>query len=312
MKKTFVVSADDAGVRLDKLVVRESGHGRAAVKRLFEEGAVRLASGKKVDRNAPLPVGSEVVLTLPDVDDDGPIVVEASPAIPLAVLLERDDLVVVNKPANQPTAPLRGGETGTLANALVGRWPEMQTFGFSPREPGLLHRLDNDTSGVIVACRTKLCWEALLEAMRAEGIEKKYLAIVEDEDLGDTGTIDLPLAPHPKDARRVLACVHPRDVERLNPRPARSSFEVKQRIIGLALVEISAPRALRHQIRAHLAGVGCPIVGDALYGAKRHLELGRHALHAASVAFAGDNTVRAFFAEAPLPEELAALLTPAS
>jgi 23S rRNA pseudouridine1911/1915/1917 synthase len=308
MKKTFVVGEDDAGVRLDKLVVRESGLGRAAVKRLFELGAVRLASGRKVDRSDPLPPGSEVAMELPEISDDAPIVAEESPAIALRVVLERDDLVVVDKPSGQPSAPLRGGETGTLANALAARWPEMRTIGFSPREPGLLHRLDNDTSGVIVAVRTSAAWTSLLAAMRAEAIDKRYLAICEDQDLGDSGSIDFPLAPHPKDARRVLACVHPRDVERLAPRPARSHFEVKQRANGLALVEITAPRALRHQIRAHLAGVGCPIVGDVLYGSTSHVDLGRHALHAASVAFAGDNVVKGFLAEAALPAELAALL----
>lgn len=306
MKKTFVVGEGDAGVRLDKLVVRESGLGRAAVKQLFELGAVRLASGKKVDRNGPLAPGSEVVMDLPELSAEAPIVAEDDAG--LKVLLERPDLVVVDKPAGQPTAPLRGGETGTLANTLAARWPEMRAIGFSPREPGLLHRLDNDTSGVIVAVRTAAAWDVLLAAMRAEQIDKRYLAVCEDQDLGDTGSIDFPLAPHPKDARRVLACIHPRDVERLAPRPARSSFEVKQRANGLALVEITAPRALRHQIRAHLAGVGCPIVGDVLYGSTSHPELGRHALHAASVAFAGNDEVKGFFAEAALPPELARLL----
>lgn len=308
MKKTFVVGAEDAGIRLDKLVVRESGLGRAAVKRLFETGGVRLVSGKKVDRNEPQLPGAEVSLELPDLADDAPIVPEPSPAIALRVLLERDDVVIVDKPAGQPTAPLRGGETGTLANALAGRYPEMTAFGFSPREPGLLHRLDNGTSGVVIAARSLRVWEAMVQAMRAEAIDKRYLAICEDQDLGDSGSIDFPLAPHPKDVRRVLACIHPRDVERLSPRPARSSFVVKTRANGLALVEITAPRALRHQIRAHLAGVGCPIVGDAIYGSTQGLDLGRHALHATSVAFAGDGLVKAFFAEVALPAELAALL----
>lgn len=305
--QTFVIAEEDAGTRLDKLVVQATGLGRSAVKQLFEEGRVRVA-GKRVTKAAIAAPGKEVTVELDDRSKDAPAIPEPSPATPLVVLLERPDLVVVDKPAGQKTAPLRGGETGTLANALVGRYPEMAEVGFHAREPGLVHRLDNDTSGVVLAARNKGAFEALVAALKHDEIDKTYLAVCEDHELADDGVIDIPLAPHPKDEKRVLACLHPRDVEREKPRPARTTYEVLSRRNGFALVRAKAPRALRHQIRAHFSAIGCPLAGDALYGATRGLELGRHALHAASIGFAGDDVVDGFRAESGLPADLAALV----
>ena len=302
-----VVTEADGGTRLDKLVAAWTGLGRAAVRRLFDDGAVRVGS-RRAAKGETLAVGREVVIDVPDARADAPAAPELSPAIPLVVVLERADVVVVDKPAGQPTAPLRGGEVGTLANALVGRFPEMAAFGFAPREPGLVHRLDNDTSGVVVAARTKTAFDALVTGLKRGELARRYLAICEDHDLPAQGTIEIPLAPHPKDKRRVLACLHPSDVRRLTPRPASTDYRVLERKNGLAYVEVSAPRALRHQIRAHLAAIGGPIVGDALYGSTLGTNLGRHALHAASVAWRGDSVVAPFAAEARLPDALAALL----
>lgn len=307
-EKQWVIEQEDEGQRLDKLLAKKSGLSRAEVKRLFEEKRVRFGRNN-ASKGDVARAGGTLVVTL----QEGPeaAIPEATPAVPLRVLLEREDVVVVDKPAGQPTAPLRVGETGTLANALVGRYPEMSGFGANPKEPGLIHRLDNDTSGVLVAARTKRAFDGLVTALRGGKLHKLYLAVCHDLDgaLPDQGTIEIPLAPHPKDRRRVMACLHPRDVERLSPRPATTHYEVKQRRGDLVLVELRAPRALRHQIRAHLAAVRCPIVGDALYGAPPHESLGRHALHASSVVWGGSAAVPAFSALAPLPPELAALLS---
>ncbi len=305
MEKRLIVGEGDAALRLDKLVVREVKLGRAEVKRLFEAGKVRVGR-RAATKGEVLEVGTEVTLLL---DDDGGDAATPDPELPLVILMERDDVVVADKPAGQPTAPLRNGEIGTLANALVARYPEMAGFGFSPREPGLVHRLDNDTSGVVVAARKEPAFRALIAALKQGKLDKRYLAVCHDNGLPDRGDIDIPLAPHPKDRRRVLACLHPRDIERLDPRPALSHYEVKRRGKGFALVEIRAPKALRHQIRAHLAAIECPIAGDTLYGSTLDPELlGRHALHASSVTWGGAPGAPAFTVASPLPEVLEALL----
>lgn len=304
MKKELVVGEGEAQVRLDKLVSQREGLSRAQVKRLFDEGHVRVGR-RKAAKGELLPSGTTVTIELPDVQSDAQAVADASPSVPLVVLLERGDVVVVDKPSGQPSAPLRAGETGTLANALVGRFPEMAGVGFSPREPGLVHRLDNDTSGVVVAARSEAVFDELVAGLREGRLDKRYVALCHDGGLSDEGTIEVPLAPHPKDKKRVLACLHPADVQRLSPRPATTSYRVLSRVPGYALVELSAPRALRHQIRSHLSAIGCPIAGDVLYGSELARErLGRQALHASLVTWKGSKVVPAFSVEAPLPADI--------
>jgi 23S rRNA pseudouridine1911/1915/1917 synthase len=303
------ISAEENGQRLDKvLCARIPGLGRAAVKRLFAQGLVRIVPEAGRPRRA----------TKGDVAEAGAVVeVEigptdtaavADPGTPLEVALETDAVLVLEKPAGQPTAPLAPGERGTLANALVARYPDVRSCGFSPREPGLCHRLDTDTSGLVLAARTPEAFRKLTEALRAGRLDKRYLALVVAEGMPATGTIEIPLASHPKDRRRVLACTHPRDVARLDPRPASTRFEVAREQGGIALVEVRAPRALRHQIRAHLAAFGHPLLGDALYGGEPRPGLTRHALHAHYIAWPGDAELPAFAIRSPLPPDLAALV----
>ncbi|MCC6645333.1 MAG: RluA family pseudouridine synthase [Polyangiaceae bacterium] len=301
-EQTIEITDADAGTRVDKLVARATGLGRAAVKRLFDEGRVRLGR-RRLDKGASLAAGARVTVELGERLDEA-----AQPDdSPLTLLLLRDDVIVVDKPPRRPTAPLRAGELGTIANALVGRFPELASHGHNPREPGLVHRLDNDTSGVLVAARTRTAWDELVEAMREGRLHQRYLALVEDDELPDAGVVDVPLAPHPKDQRRVLACLHPRDVAREKPRAARTEYRVLARGAGVALVEAEAPRALRHQVRAHLAVLRCPILGDTLYGASAREGLDRHALHASRVAYDGGPAVAPFVVESPLPEDLASI-----
>jgi 23S rRNA pseudouridine1911/1915/1917 synthase len=226
---------------------------------------------------------------------------------PLSVVLERTDLVVADKPAGQPCAPLRPGETGTLANALVARYPEMAALGFRPSEPGLCHRLDNDTSGLVLAARSAQSFERLIQAIRAGAMQKRYLLICPQRGLPDRGCIDVPLRPHPRDRRRVVPAETDAAVGAGRGRPARTPFRVLARRAGLALVEARVSRALRHQIRAHFASIGHPLVGDRIYRSDR-TELGRHALHASQIRFGGDDQVEPFEVRSALPADLRGLL----
>jgi 23S rRNA pseudouridine1911/1915/1917 synthase len=310
------ITQDDVGQRLDKLVAqRVPGLGRAGAKRLFAEGRVRVApsdaEGVHARRAAKGDVAAVGQVVVVEVDEEASTTALADPEAPLTVVLETDRLLVLDKPAGQPTAPLQPAERGALANALVARYPEVASCGFSAREPGLCHRLDTDTSGLLIAARDAAAWEALVGALKAGRIDKRYLLVCSAEGLPESGTIDVPLAPHPKDRRRVLACVHPRDVAREKPRPASTRFRVVRPLEGgLVLVEATAPRALRHQIRAHFAAIDHPLLGDALYGGAADPRIARHALHAARIAFGGDAVIPAFTVTSELPEDMARLAPP--
>ena len=297
---SFVVAKEEAGLRIDQIVVRHLGAlGRRGVSELFRRGAVRTDGrvAKKGDRALP---GRTVSVVR---GDAAPIVPE--PEAPLDVRLERDDLVVVRKPAGQPTAPIRLGETGTLAGALLGRYPELLGIGHQSREPGLLHRLDTQTSGLLVAARSLGVFEHLWRALSEGRLEKRYLAIVESRGLAESGVVEGALAPDPGDPRRVSVTTGAES----RGRPSTTRWRRVQVTTRFALVEVTAPHAYRHQVRVHLASMGYPIAGDSLYGGPAAPELGaRHALHASYVAWAGDGDVPAFIVEDPLPDDLAALV----
>ena len=303
----YVVPAELDGMRLDKAAARlATGLSVARIKRAIEDGHVRV-DGRRRPKGATVTTGETISIVRAEIaDPEAPAVAEAE--APLDVRFDATTVLVVDKPAGQATAPLRGGERGTLANALVGHYPELAGIGYGPREPGLVHRLDRGTSGLVVVARTKPAWGVLRESLRDGRLVKKYVLVCASDGLPDEGTIAHPLANHPKDQRRVLACVHPRDVMRYAPRDATTRFRVLQRGDRYALVEAAAPRALRHQIRVHFASIGHPLVGDALYGSTETMPHDRHALHASYVSFDGQDGVSGFAIESPPPRELTELV----
>ncbi len=298
---TLTLKDEHSGERLDKIVASELGLSRATARRLFEERRVRLGR-RALTKSELLPAGS--ILEIEPLEaPKGPLA--PNPDLPLKVALETPQVLVLDKQARLPTAPLRLDETHTLLNAVLARFPEILGVGSNPLEPGLVHRLDNDTSGLVMVARDQASFTELFEAVRAGAVKKEYLAICHDGGLGGRATLELPIAPHPRDPRKVLVCVHPRDIARYHPRPAHTELEVLRRWPGYALVRLHASKAVRHQLRAHLAGVDCPILGDTLYGAPVTPGLDRHALHASAISWAGGAHVSALQAESPLPEELA-------
>lgn len=309
-KVEVTVTEDLGGERLDKaLVALVAGASRARVKRAIESGEVRV-NGRVLAKGGVVKAGDTIALDDAAVKSvDGGAIPE--PNLPITVRHESAGVIIVEKPPGQPTAPLRAEETGTLANALVGHYPELAGIGYHPREPGIVHRLDTDTSGLVVVARTAAAFEVLRDALQNERIAKEYLLVCRSEGLPDDGTIEHPIANHPKDKKRVYPCIHPRDVMRYAPRPALTRFSVIRRSGQWALVRATAPRAVRHQIRAHFASIGHPLAGDRLYGeATEALE--RHALHASRISFdgGGDESL-AFDVGSELPADIAALLASA-
>jgi 23S rRNA pseudouridine1911/1915/1917 synthase len=308
--RELVVPDSLDGTRLDKALAELLPDlSRARVRRAIDLGAVRL-NGKRLPKGATVAKGDQLRI---DVGQVAEVPAAATPDAPLRVLFEAHDVVVVDKPAGQPTAPLRPGETGTLVNAVLGRYSELvpatvdSFIGHSAREPGIVHRLDTETSGAVIVARTAEAFEVLKAALKEGRIEKRYTLVCASEGLPDEGRIEFPLTNHPKDQRRVYACVHPRDVIRYEPRPAVTTYRVLKRAGNWALVDVRIGKALRHQIRAHFAAIEHPLAGDELYGGPVIRALGRHALHAAHVSFDGSG-VSAFSVDVPLPKEMAALL----
>jgi 23S rRNA pseudouridine1911/1915/1917 synthase len=287
------------GRRADDVVLRSfSGFSRREVKELFEAGSVRV-DGRRVKKGDRVRAGAELQVEA----KSAPITPD--PALSLEILFESDDFVIVNKPAGLPTAPLVRSESRTLAAALLARYPEMAGVGFRAREPGLVHRLDTETSGVVLAARNAAAFDAARAAFDASRIQKRYWAVV-SSGLPDSGALETWLGPDPSDPRRVRVYVEAPEVY---AKRARTEYRVVERGPEFCLVEVTIASAFRHQVRAHLAALGYPIAGDRVYAGRAVAALGaRHALHGAYIAWAGDATRGGFRAEAGLPLELGALV----
>ena len=282
------VTEEDVGQRIDVVLARRIPHlSRARAKALVEEGLAKVG-GRVVRKSHLLASGDRVeVDVLPNTAD---FYAAPDADLPLEVLTETDDYVIVDKPAGVPSHPLQEGELGTVAGALVARYPEMREVGYRRREPGILHRLDTNTSGVMLAARSKEAFERLRAELQSGRIEKRYLARVVG-DLVAPQSIDIPIANDPRDARRVRACVDPREIRRLQAKPALTEVVASRPAAHGSLCELRANHARRHQIRAHLAAIGHPLLGDTLYGGPALEAPKHHLLHALSIRL-GSRTTR--------------------
>jgi 23S rRNA pseudouridine1911/1915/1917 synthase len=299
MTRTVHLPPEAAGRRLDVVVAEVLGLSRARVKSLFETGAVRV-DGRRPSKGDRATDGARLDVEL--AEEAPPLVPQ--PELQLSLLYEDAWLLAVDKPAGVPSHPLKAGETGTVANALVARFPEVALAAEDVREGGLVHRLDIDTSGVLLAARDRPSWEAVRALFRDRAVDKRYWALVSGP-LAEVGAIDLPLRH--KGETRVEPAVDGRE----EGREALSEFHVLARAGELALVEVRILTGVLHQVRAHLAAIGAPVVGDALYGGRPFPGLGRFFLHARSVRLLHPATAARLQLESPLPEELGRVLAAA-
>lgn len=287
------VGPEHAGERVDVVAARLFSLSRAKAKELFEAGLVRV-DGRRAKKGMVVQAGQALDVELPEVG----AALAPEPSAALQVLREDGTLLFLDKPAGVPCHPLEPGEQGTVANALVARYPECAQASEDPREGGLCHRLDVETSGVLLAARTKEAWQAVRAAFDAREVDKHYLALVQGP-LADDGEIDVPLA-HAKD--------HVRPALTGGGREAVSRFRVLARRGALALVEVQILTGVLHQVRAHLACVGAPLVGDARYGGPDAKDLGRFFLHAARLGLRHPDTGAQLEVRSPLPPALRAAL----
>jgi 23S rRNA pseudouridine1911/1915/1917 synthase len=294
------VGAGDESERVDRFVAARAGCSRAEARRLIDEGQVRV-DGQRAKKGQFLGAGAEVeLLAEPAVTraDRQPV---PQPELPLQVLFADDALVAMVKPIGAPSHPIKPGERGTLANALVARFPECAAVSDDPREGGLAHRLDTDTSGVILAARTRDDWQALRRAFSDGRVHKEYWALVTGHP-PDQGVVDVPL-------RQVGKLVKPIPFGGAGALPARTEYQVRARGQQVALLRVKAETGRMHQVRAHLAFAGHPLVGDARYGGPPPpAGTSGHFLHAAEIRFPHPRSGAETVLRAPLPDERAKAL----
>src|SRR5437588_5261844 len=303
----FDVSEEDAGTRLDAfLAARVASVSRTALKRAIEDGDV-LVEGRAAKPSHKLRAGERVEVELP-----APTPTELTPEdIPLDIIHEDDDLVVVNKPAGMVVHPAAGVRAGTLANALAFHFKQLSEQAASLR-PGIVHRLDRDTSGLVVVAKTARAHENLSEQFRARAVFKSYVALVHGVLREEKGRVEQPVARDPRNRTR-MAVVR-------GGRAALSLWRVRRRFHRFTLLDVEIKTGRTHQIRVHLAWMKHPVVGDETYGGGRDktvpapalraaiASLGRQFLHAARLGFHHPATREWMSFTAPLPRELQDLL----
>lgn len=303
MKQLHTVGDVPPGARVDRYLSDQLQISRAKLKLLFEAGLVRI-DGRRVPKSAPVFPGARVEVDLPD--EAG--VVRPEPDLALDILYEDASILAIDKPAAQPVHPLDARERGTLAGALIARFPECALASpEAPLECGIAHRLDTETSGVILAARTPEAYRALRARFATREIDKRYTALVGGLP-ADRGEIALPIAHHPTDAKRMVACADEARRIRLKAREALTRYSVERWLGDLALLDVAIPTGVRHQIRVHLSAIGAPIAGDHLYGGPAVEGLDRQFLHARHVGLCHPMTGARIDIEAPLPADLTRIL----
>ncbi|HYA97785.1 MAG TPA: RluA family pseudouridine synthase [Methylomirabilota bacterium] len=303
MKQEFVVAAEEAGQRLDRyLAARIPELSRTRVQELIAAALVRV-DGNAVKGSHKLRGGERV-----EIEAQPRPALRAEPEpIPLDVLYEDDDLLVVNKPAGMTVHAGAGGAAGTLVNALLGRGQPLSTGG-SPLRPGIVHRLDRQTSGAIVVAKNDFAHARLAAAFQRRKVAKTYIALVEGSLPRKSGRIELAVGRDPRRRERMTAR---RDVAG-QARPARTDWRALASFGGCTLVEVQLHTGRTHQARVHFAALRHPVVGDTLYGAAKQErvgkialpELGRNFLHAARLSFQHPRSKQPVEVRAPLPGEL--------
>jgi 23S rRNA pseudouridine1911/1915/1917 synthase len=280
-----------AGTRLDRFLADPLG-SRAQAQAAIDAGRVRVDGLARAKRHQ-VSAGERI-----EVEADAAVAVpEAEPAVSFRIALEDEHLLVIDKPAGLVVHPARGHRTGTLAQALAGR----AAGGEDARRAGIVHRLDRDTSGLLVVARSDEVHRRLKALLAERRLVREYLALVDGHPPARTGTIDAPIGRDRHD--RVLMSIDTDD-----PREARTHFEIERILPRASLLRVRLETGRTHQIRVHLAAIDHPVCGDPQYGTAGEYGLARQFLHAARLAFPHPVTGAEVEVESPLPEDLAAAL----
>jgi len=286
------VEADDAGQRLDQLVSRRlPAYSRSRIQEWIKAGLV-LVDGKPARASHTVRAGESVDVT----PADPPPLHAVAEEIPLSILYEDADVVAIDKPAGMVVHAGAGVHSGTVVNALLHRFGALSEVGGALR-PGIVHRLDRYTSGVLLVAKNDAAHHALAAQFSGRRIEKVYLALVHGVLKQDTGRIERPISRDPIHRTRMTARL-------AEGRAAWSEYRVLRRFERFTYVEVRIGTGRTHQIRVHLSSIGHPVAGDPLYGAPRDPEHGRYFLHAHRIRFARPSDGELVTVESPLPKDL--------
>ncbi len=287
---------DEAGIRIDRWLADCSDLSRSRVQALVKAGAVKV-NGEQV-RSSYIVESGDVIEA--DVPEDVPLDLKPED-IPLDILYEDEDIIVINKPKGMIVHPAPGVYTGTLVNALLYHCQDLSGINGVIR-PGIVHRIDKDTTGCIVACKNDFAHEAISAQLESKACHREYMAVVTGNIVHDDGLIDAPIGRDPKDRQRM--CVTDK-----NSRVARTHFHVVRRFKSSTLVECTLETGRTHQIRVHMKYINHPVMGDVKYGKPcRYMDTQGQVLHAYKLSLVHPRTGEEMTFEAPLPEYFGQLL----
>lgn len=295
--RVFEVGEDEESERLDVYLTRRAPeYSRSRIQKLIDGGRVTLG-GKLVKANYKVQPGNRIELAEPEVE---PLEVVAED-IPLDILFEDSDVVVINKPRGMVVHPAAGNYQGTLVNALLEHCQDLSGIGGVAR-PGIVHRLDKDTSGVMMVAKTDRAHLHLAKQIKDRTASRKYIAIVHGNVQAEQGLIDAPIGRHPVDRKKMAVNLD-------HGKEAKTKFRVLERFGNYSVVECRLMTGRTHQIRVHMAYIGHPVVGDPKYGPRTaHFSIEGQALHSAELAFQHPVSGQELVFEAPLPADMEAIL----
>ncbi|PKO16879.1 MAG: RluA family pseudouridine synthase [Chloroflexi bacterium HGW-Chloroflexi-10] len=290
---------EDEDIRLDKfLVLQFPDFSRSRLQTFIKDGLVKIKEEVAAKGGMVLQKGDVITIEIPATVETNLI----PEMIPLSIIFENEDMMIVNKPAGMVVHPAAGHDSGTLVHAALAHSPEMEGIG-GERRPGIVHRLDKDTSGLILLAKNDRTHRFLTEQFRKRTIHKTYLAIIDGFPPTPTGRIEAPIGRDPSHRKKMSI------VPLQRGRQSMTEYKVVERFHKHALIEAYPHTGRTHQIRLHLAFLECPILGDTLYGHRKHsLEAPRQMLHAYRIELflPGETETRIF--EAPIPEDMQQVL----
>lgn len=283
--------------RIDKFVKEQLGeeYSRSAIQLWIEDGHI-LVNGESVKANYKVNTGDQVTLTIPEAES-AEIIPED---IPLDVYYEDADVIVVNKPRGMVVHPAPGHSSGTLVNALMFHCKDLSGINGEIR-PGIVHRIDKDTSGLLMAAKNDKAHASLAAQLKEHSVTRKYYALVHGNLSHDQGTIDAPIGRDPHDRKMYTV------IEK-NSKQAVTHFHVVERFGDYTLVELKLETGRTHQIRVHMKFIGHPLVGDPMYGRSKGIKMDGQALHAAVLGFIHPSSGQYIEFTAPIPDDMEMLL----